>query len=198
MRGLCRLLPVLAVAAVAGCDSRVDVPDPAGDGAGAAGPPAPALRIILRAAKPVIERGESPGWRAFLVNDGAAPVTVVLPGDGSDCGWRTPVVRWRERDDPADPVAVGGFRCGNINSLRPEEVVTLPPGGQVELADWMGWPTPAGARTHHVWVELENIPDLEWTGVTLGPGHDPVALQRVRQSPRFKAVSNVVAVEVRE
>jgi hypothetical protein len=202
MRAVYRLLGVLLVAAAAGCVPRDDEPDPTPPGrtdrsdSGDAGPPVPNLRIDLRAGKTVVKPGESPEWRAFLVNDGSAPVTVVLPGDGSNCGWRTPVVRWRSGDDPADPLLVGG-RCGNINSLRPEEVIDLAPGQRVELTEWMHWPTPGGVRTHRIWVELENIPDLRWQGVTFRD-HDPVAMQRIRQSPSFKAVSNVVAVEVRE
>jgi hypothetical protein len=45
-------------------------------------------------------------------------------------------------------------------------------------------------------LELEHIPDLEWGGVPLGE-HSPTAMARLRQTPAFKAVSNVVEVTVR-
>ena len=44
---------------------------------------------------------------------------------------------------------------------------------------------------------LENVPGLPWTGIPLGE-HNAAAMEKVRRTPRFKAVSNVVEVEVKE
>jgi hypothetical protein len=176
----------LLLAGICGCADSPTEPDP--KSSGDAGPPRPALRIDLRVDNAVVKDGADAGFTAFLVNDGAEPVTVVLPGDGSDCGWRSPVVRWH-------PEQQHGARCGNINRLRDNEVVTLAAGERVRLG-WLGRPHLVGPGTHQVQLELEHIPDLEWGGVPLGE-HSPTAMARLRQTPAFKAVSNVVEVTVR-
>ena len=61
----------------------------------------------------------------------------------------------------------------------------------------MHGPTFDKKGTHKVVLEIENVPGREWSGVPLGK-HDPAAMERVRQSTAFKAVSNVVEVKVEE
>src|SRR5262245_10231784 len=75
----------------------------------------PQLSIELQVSRSSIGISEVLKCSAYLVNNGAEAAVVVLPGDGSDCGWRTPVVRWT-------PAASSGRDCGNINSLRANEV----------------------------------------------------------------------------
>ena len=151
--------------------------------------PTPGLRIELKATKVQTPAGEQLRFSADLVNDDKVAVTVVLPGDGSESGWRTPIVRW-------NPPVGTGPRCGNINRLKPEEVITLAPGKRVPLGEWIGNPGIGAPGKHKVTLELENVPDLKWTGEPLGE-HDPATMKKVRSSSPFKAVSNVVEVEVR-
>jgi hypothetical protein len=179
------VLASITLLVIAGCVIALDAPDPAPAEAGLV----EELAIELRADTPVIRRGETPRFTAHLVNRSVRPTTVVLPGDGSSDGWRTPVVRW------SPPLQLGG-RCGNINALKAEEVITLGPGQRVPLG-WLGRPTLAGAGAHKVSVELEHIPDLQWSGIPLGK-HDPGAMQKIRLREGFRAVSNVVEVQVRE
>jgi hypothetical protein len=183
-----RAIGILALAVVAGCIAAVDEPEPRESGETAA--KEHALRIDLRVKNPVIKPGADPEIQAFLVNDGNQAETVVLPGDGSDCGWRTPVVCWQ----PERSGVVG--RCGNINSLKPAEVVQLEPGKRIELDGWLGRPSLAEVGKHRVSVELDHQPNLEWRGLPLGQ-HDAAAMARIRASRPFKATSNVVEIEVR-
>src|SRR5436853_7494995 len=69
-------------------------------------PPPPRLRIELSTETPVIQVGETPRFRAVLVNDDEQPVSVVRPEDGSESAWRTPIVKW----DPIHPTI--RERCG--------------------------------------------------------------------------------------
>ena len=149
------------------------------------------IALELKAEKPTIKLGEMPSFRAELINQGDKEVTIVQPGDGSDCGWRTPIVRW----SPAMRTGVG--RCGNINALKASEVVTLKPGERVPVSGWLGSPSLSKAGTHKVVLEIENVPGLEWGGLPLGK-HDPAAMEKVRRSTAFKAVSNAVEVKVEE
>jgi hypothetical protein len=153
--------------------------------------PAAKVGLELKADKTTIKVGETPSFRAELINQGDKEITIVQPGDGSECGWRTPIVRW------SPPMRTSIGRCGNINALKASEVVTLKPGERVLVSGWLGLPSLGKAGTHKVVLEMENVPGLEWGGLPLGK-HDPAAMEKVRQSRPFKAVSNTVEVKVEE
>lgn len=148
--------------------------------------PPPRLKLELQAETPVITLGKTPKFVAHLVNEGDKPVTIVLPGDGSSMGWRTPVVRWK-------PDVDRNRKCGNINSLKADEVITLVAGQKIRLSGWIDVPKLSEAGKHAVTLEIENIPDIEWRDE---PHHNAAAMARVKRSPRFKVQSNVVEVEV--
>lgn len=145
------------------------------------------VALELRTTTPKIRLGEQPSFTAKLTNSGNRSVTVVLPGDGSVCGWRTPVLTW-------SPSVKNGGRCGNINRLREKEVVTLAPGKSVDL-DWLDPPAPGLVGKHKMSLTYENKPDLRWMGTPLGV-HDPKAMEKVRSSTALKVTSNVVEIEV--
>jgi hypothetical protein len=114
-----------------------------------------------------------------------------MPGDGSESGWRTPILTWRTFRGPL-------VRCGNRNGLKPEEVFTLEPGEWRTLAAHCGLraPEPLFAGRYRYTVRYENIPDLKWDGMPLRKD-DPEAQDRVRRSDRVRVVSNTVEVIVK-
>ncbi len=178
-----RVVTALALVFALGCSP------PAEDGAAtSSGDESIRLSLLLEADVPVITPGGSAQFTAHLVNDGGNVVSVVLPGDGSSDGWRTPVIHWNPPDQ-------GGRFCGNINALTPDEVVDLAPGESVELV-WLGRPTFKEVGTYQVTLEYEHVPDRKWHGIPLGE-HDPAAMRRVRGVPGIKLTSNVVEVHVR-
>ena len=85
-------------------------------------------------------------------------------------------------------------RCGNVNPLTKDDVITLPAGGRVALG-WLGGPTFETAGVQAVSLELENVPHMPWSDMSLGR-HDASAMKKAKGSPPFKAVSNVVSVRV--
>jgi hypothetical protein len=176
-------LAAAALVGFVGCSMGPVEQDQSGD----TGPPPRGLRIDLRTTTPVVKAGSDARFMAFFVNDGSDPVPVVLPGDGSEYGMRSPVVRWQ-------PEWAGG-RTGNFDSLRADEVRTLAPGERVEIK-CHGGPVLPGPGTHWVRLEVEHVPDLKWESVTLGQD-DSATLASIRRMPPFKAVSNVVEVTVR-
>jgi hypothetical protein len=158
-----------------------------GDGKGSVAQASLKLAIDLRVLTLSVSEGTIPEFTADLVNQGQGPVKVVLPMDGSECGWRTPVVRWT----PAwEPLA----RCGYVSGLRLQDIITLMPGERVKL-NWIIGPLLARKGKHEVSLELEHVPDIEWKGVPC-PWHDPEAMKAVRESIPWKAVSNTVEVTV--
>ena len=52
------------------------------------------VALKIHAPQAAIHSGDTPSFDATIINQGKKPVTLVLPGDGSESGWRTPVVGW--------------------------------------------------------------------------------------------------------
>lgn len=136
----------------------------------------------------------------YIKNLGTDPVTLVAPGDGSIAGWRTPTLHWSflpsdswDSHSAATALGING-RCGNINSLEPEEVFQLAPGEEKELASWLLFTDNVKPGNYRVRLYYNNIPDMEWEGLTMG--HDPKAMQRVKNSTPVSLLSNEVEVEV--
>src|SRR5262249_49512808 len=139
------------------------------------------LALDLRPVRPCVLDGE-PRLTLTLVNQGPHTLTLVEPGDGSNEGWRTPVLTWSPR--PPDYA-----RCGNISPLKPGEVFTLEPGQRKVLGGWARPPLPLPPGRHKLSVCYENVPHLRWSGLGLGE-HDPETMDRVRRSDRVRVVSN--------
>jgi hypothetical protein len=66
------------------------------------------LRIVAKEASMTL--GQQPQITATVTNKGSTPVTLVLPGDGSESGWRTPLVGFSSikcgKDKPKHPATV--------------------------------------------------------------------------------------------
>jgi hypothetical protein len=182
-----KLLSLLALCLVTGCipDAKVEPSTEVVDSN-----PLADVRVALelKAVTPVVPVGKQPVFSAELFNRSSKQITVVLPGDGSECGWRTPILTWNP------PLKLGG-RCGNINSLKTREVATLAPGQGLPLTEWIGAPILSRPGKHKVSLNMENKPEMVWKGIPLGE-HDPAAMVKVRSSTPFKVVSNVVEVEI--
>jgi hypothetical protein len=184
------------------------------------------LELRLRATNSKVKLGQPVRWEVVLVNRGKQAVTLVQPGDGSKCGWRTPIIEWvvdgkvpgaiemlvekvkkGEKDAPAAkpellPACLTGramriARCGNINRLKASDVFDLAPGKEIKLSEWIGTPS-FGDGTHKVAVRYFNIPMLKWRGLPLGK-HDEKAMERIKSSsPRVTLESNTVEITVQE
>jgi hypothetical protein len=152
----------------------------------------PGTGISLRLAPEtqVIKVGQSPRFTATLVNGGNNEVILVEPGDGSDCGWRTPVVEWSRRRKDV-------MRCGNVNPLKSDEVFTLQPGKSHELNGWVGEPYLSGPGRYRVALRYRNEPEHHQSGVTLDKD-DPKALEGIRRSTPVSVVSNTVEIVIEQ
>lgn len=153
----------------------------------------PDIALELSAAGTKVVRGEFPAFTVRLVNRGKVAVTLVKPGDGSECGWRTPIITWSVA--PAQPKARYG-RCGNMNPLRPDEIFELKPGERVKLSEWVGGPQmPLGPGKYQITVRYRNDPTMDWSKKGLG-GHDPVAVKFAGRSTALDIESNAVEIVV--
>jgi hypothetical protein len=155
----------------------------------------PVLRISTLQTQ--VPEGESPKITITLTNNQGNPITLVKPGDGSDCGWRTPIVGWsvlpfKEGETarhPADPPLIRGLRCGNINPLKQDEVITIGADKSAPLREWAGVPAFPAPGRYSVVFYYRNDPALVWKGLPLGQ-HDPEAMKQVRNSLKCALRSN--------
>src|SRR5204863_5930322 len=105
------------------------------------------LVVAVTAPRQAIHVGDYPRFVVTVSNYGPNSVTLVEPGDGSDCAWRTPVVGWSilpvsvtGQKHPSTPSLFKGRDCGNINSLRLSEVFSLKSGEAHRFDSWIGHP----------------------------------------------------------
>ena len=164
--------------------------------------PSPETSCELRLELPPVIRNTATDQALIrLTNVGSAPVTLVKPGDGSDCRWRTPVIGWSVlpvdslEQHPKEPPRRGGARCGNINRLEADEIFVLQPGEEQVLKDWIAFPYRTPPGIYRVVFYYSNVPEMKWSGLPLG-NHDEEAMQRLRSSTPLSLVSNEVQVEI--
>jgi len=91
--------------------------------------PPPAFEVSLQSDQATVDVNESIRLLVKITNRTGGEVLAVGSLDGSDIGWRWPVVRLTVRDSsgqivPDKPVA----RCGNMNPLKSDDFVRLKPG----------------------------------------------------------------------
>jgi hypothetical protein len=161
------------------------------------------LRLHLTVQNTSIRPDEYISANISITNDGNRPVTLVKPGDGSESGWRTPVIKWivtqirndsEERSTPESKEPIS--RCGNINSLSFDEVFILHPGKTREFTDWIDNPGLRKPGVYKLAFSYENNPSVEWQGVPLGL-HNPIAMLWAKNSTRCKLESNEIIIEIR-
>ncbi|MCX6639039.1 MAG: hypothetical protein NTW14_00975 [bacterium] len=137
-----------------------------------------------------------------ITNRGGESVTLVQPGDGSDIGWRTPVVGWSvipfdqpEPEHPKDPPLDRYGMCGDINPIELTEVFTLKHQESKQLGGWVRYPKFPQPGKFRVVFYYQNIPDLEVSGIPLGR-HDAAALELIKRSTTCKLISNEMIITV--
>lgn len=162
------------------------------------------LKLQISCESETLKKGTWPKVTITITNTGNTAVTLVQPGDGSRCKWRTPVIGWSviSADDPKathpqEPFLFTGARCGNINALNPGEVFKLQPGERKDLGEWADVPLFPDPGTYRVVFYYFNQPDLQWHGLPLGE-HDEKAMRMVKASTKCELISNELTFTVEE
>jgi hypothetical protein len=161
------------------------------------------LTLQLSADNASLRVGERPIVHVVVTNIGDHTVTLVQPGDGSENGWRTPVIAWsviEESSGAKHPVApmpdAGSRMCGNINALRPKEVFDLARGETKELKDWISLAPFKMRGVYRVVFLYANRLLLEWKAIPLGE-HDRTAMGLIRRSTEATLLSNELVFSVK-
>jgi hypothetical protein len=194
-----RLAFSLVLSLAVGASIALTAPAPAPkDDKRAAGQDGLVLRI--EAMKTEIESAKDLRIKATLSNQGKEAVTLVLPGDGSDCAWRTPVVGWSVLTDPKAehpeyPPLNKSPRCGNVNALNSKEVFTLDPKESKQLEGWYSRPELSEPGTYRIVFYYFNEPGRKWRGVPLGE-HDENTMKKVQERSPCALRSNELVIKV--
>ena len=141
--------------------------------------------LRIEPSRVVAKAGDRVDVRLIVRNTGKQPIALVHPGDGSDTGRRTPLLRWwssvvsEDREGRRrEVVGVGFGMCAHVNSLKRGEVFDLSPGEERQLnPDWSMAPGLVKAGHHKLTVLYRNVPQA-WTA----PRHDPAELEKLLAS----------------
>jgi len=127
---------------------------------------------------------------------------LTIPGDGSEAGWRTPVIAWSvlplhdSTQHPSRPPRDEAARCGQVNSIRRSEVFVLNP-GQCRVLDDLAGPMFKEPGQYRIVFYYQNIPDLKPGGAPFEP-HDATALALMQKSTACLLRSNELTITVLE
>jgi hypothetical protein len=184
------LLPCVSLAATVDEDTASDIAAIRGDDPAA--PRCTGVTLELTAKKREAGRVT---LVATLVNGGTTPVTLVDPGDGSEMGWRSPLITWKltGSDGKREPV-FDGPRCGNMNTLHVKEIFTLKPRGRHVLGEWLHQPHPRPDR-YVVSLVYENDPLRGLRGMA-DRGESAAALALIAKSTPCRVESNAITVDL--
>ena len=160
------------------------------------------LALEITPTEATIKRGEQLRVEATIANSGSSPVALVLPGDGSQVGGRTPVVTWLfVPDNAAPPHPPSSLHatsvCGNINPLKRAEVFTLPGSAKRVLNEWISPVVNLPAGRYRLRMQYSNEPARKVSGLPLGE-HEAGAEDLIRRSTACRLVSNDVSLTVVE
>ncbi|MBX3260477.1 MAG: hypothetical protein KF782_12355 [Labilithrix sp.] len=123
-----------------------------------------------------------------LTNTGPKALRLVVPGDGSEVGWRTPVVTWTAKVNGAPAAPTPGARCGMMNRIEPNEIITLAPGASRTIKDWI--PPPEFAPgAYDLALTYRNDPGLQ---ARKGGDESDVVKRLIAESAACEATTNAV------
>ena len=110
-------------------------------------------------APPFLLVGEHPHLEVDLRNTSGKTVNAVKPLDGSWYHWRYPRLSLQIQSGTGDPLDLKlGGRCGNMNPMRRQDIVSIQPGETVRC--YLGWPFPQSGFTAPGEYNLRLVYDL--------------------------------------
>ncbi len=128
------------------------------------------LRITTEQKKISLSNRAFPQVKVSLNNFTRETVKILQPGDGSKVGWRTPTIRWSVIDLATEDVHPDTLpdlkqriaRCGNMNGLNMNSIVTLKPKNGIKL-QWVSEPPiPRKPGKYSVKFYYQHDPNDAW------------------------------------
>jgi hypothetical protein len=153
------------------------------------------LEISLKHGLAAFEVGQRVEITAKIRNISREPIAIVLPGDGSSEGWREPHLTFAGTIDAGQGVqpltgAHSLGRCGLFDSNWHDEVVTIPPGGEQPLGDWI--PAPSDRLAMQEPGRISFSLRYAYTAGADAKDFNPGAMT---DTPAFELVSNTLQIQ---
>jgi len=158
--------------------------------------------LRFSAEKTQLRIGEDPIVDVSITNNDSGSVTLVEPGDGSENGWRTPIVSWSvievssKAEHPSEPIPSNELRCVYMNLLKADELFTLAPSETKDLYKRTGIQLFKKSGVYKVVLLYANHPLLEWREPFGEGSHDKATMKRVKESTACSLKSNEVIFTV--
>lgn len=146
--------PLASAAAVSGTTAQGSPPPPEASPHDAPQGSTCGLRATLR---PLGKKDSSERYSLTLTNTSSQAVQLVVPGDGSQVGWRTPILTWTAKLEGKPIAELSPARCGMMNAIEADEIFTLAPGESRTLIEWLGEPSYAPG-TYDLTLRYRNDP----------------------------------------
>jgi hypothetical protein len=145
--------------------SASEAPAPSAD---ATAPPsdAPAAPLESCGLTATLRRAPNGSFGLVLKNGGPSTLRLVLPGDGSEAGWRTPTLTWTATSGGKPVSREGEARCGLTNPIEAKELFSLAPGAERQITEWIP-PPPFPRGTYELRLTYRNDPRLAGGKVTV-------------------------------
>lgn len=167
------------------------------------GPPGPAqklkLEISLKDGFAAFELGQRVVVTAKIRNISPEPLPIVLPGDGSDAGWRPPHVDFHGKIEGLAGATslerrASLGRCGMFDTDWHDEIVTVPSGGEVSLGEWIPAPSDVlvmdrPGRIHFAMTYTYPA------GTSVRDGDEPFKPGAMGETPAFTLTSNNLQIQ---
>ena len=160
------------------------------------------LPLTLKSSKKHVPLNEWAAVTATITNIGHEMVSLVLAGDGSSEGWRTPVIKWSviPADDTkyrhAPPPTRREFRqCGNLDPMKPEQLVNLAPGKSMLVGCTYGfaWHGVRIPGRYSIRFYYRNDPALAWGDPS---SLDPQLMKQVSKTFECSLNSNDLVIHI--
>jgi hypothetical protein len=152
----------------------------------------PNLSLYIQPTSITVRKGQRLRVEAFLQNRGSRPVTLILPGDGSRMGRRTPVIEWLFT--PGGKIR--GFEgCGVLNAFRADEVFTLQPDETRIISQWVAPVELPPVSQCRAFLVYTNDPGLPFMGALQRP-HDRAAIAQLLASDKCSVASNEIDITI--
>ena len=160
------------------------------------------INLRISSEKNSVKVGEELSLKVTITNNDTESVVLVNPGDGSEHGWRTPIIQWSVLKEgnlekhPTEPIPNNEPRCGNMNSLESDEILRINSGETKDLS-WTYLPSFQESGVYKVVFLYANRPYITWHGESI-ISHNPIALWQAKHSTEINLVSNELIFTVSE
>lgn len=161
------------------------------------------ITLELSPTKVSITPKKLPRLTATIRNGSDRVITLVLPGDGSEAGLRTPITGWsflpaqppnRRREHPPQIPSQPPRGFSDVNPLTRSEVFTLKPGNTKSFEVWVRMSNLPTGRYRAVYYYV-NDPTKRLQGYPLGP-NETGAEEIMAKSTSCQLISNEIIVNV--